>query len=182
MGRDHLGTAEPTLQHWRQCGVRCKAEEWSTPPCNTSQCPIVSSNPVVKDQKWFLQEAIPAEGFCHRSPGRRSDTPSQVVWGSKLCLSLQRKGKLSAADLGEISLLAPKLARGLSEHVSTAYEPGASAISLEKSHANDLMQRGEGWYFARRSRIRPKLLFPLCFPKLLSLIRTKLIVSSSSTL
>lgn len=80
------------------------------------------------------------------------------------------------------SLLGPKLAAGLSEHVSKAYKPGTSAISLEKSHTNDLMQRGEEWYFARRSRIRPKLLFPLSFPKLLSLIKTKLIVSFSSTL
>lgn len=71
------------------------------------------------------------------------------------------------------SLLDPKLATGLSEHVSKADKPGTSVISLEKSHANDLMQGR--WYFARRSRIRPKLLFPLCFPKLLSLIKTKLL-------
>lgn len=74
MGRDHLGTAEPKLQHWRQCGVRPGAEEWFTPPYNTSQGSIISSSLVVKDQKLFLQEVIPTEG-----PGRRSGTPSQVV-------------------------------------------------------------------------------------------------------
>lgn len=134
-------------------------------------------------------KVIPAGSYSHRKL-----FPQKVLGGGLIhhpkwsgganCLSLCRGGGnwVNAADLGEKSLLAPKLARGLSEHVSKAYKPGTSAISLEKSHTNDLMQRGEGWYFARRSKIRPKLLFPLCFPKFLSVIKTKLIVSSSSTL
>lgn len=66
MGRDRLGTAEPKLQHWRQCGVRSGAEEQSTPPYHGSQCAIITSSLVVQDQKLFLQEAIPTESYSYR--------------------------------------------------------------------------------------------------------------------
>lgn len=134
-------------------------------------------------------KVIPAGGYSHRKLFPQKALGGGLTHHSKWsgganCASLCRGGgnQVTAADLGEKSLLAPKLARGLSEHMSKAYKPGTSAISLEKSHTNDLMQRGEGWYFARRSRLRLKLLFPRCFPELLSLIKTKLIVSFSYTL
>lgn len=103
------------------------------PAYDTSLCPIISSALEVKDKKLFPME-VPGERLTDHpewSEGADSGSPCRRGWK-----------QVGAADLKEKSLLAPKLAMGLSEHVSKAYKPSTSAISLEESHTNDLMWSG----------------------------------------